>query len=167
MAGIVTFRFHTWTEGNQIHLATTRDYAERFLSGKRQTTIRRANVLGIYRPSQIIRERSLLVQGHAEATQRGCFAHLGTVKMASHLFPGEDMTAALEKHYGFRPVCPVGGTYAIKDGKPVHTLLGEPGLARVDFSAIEVLLRDFFATQECSVDFKFTPHGIMTEIETK
>ncbi|MFZ5630252.1 MAG: hypothetical protein ACOY5B_14065 [Spirochaetota bacterium] len=167
IAQIVTFRFHTWIDGNQIHMTTTRDYAERFLSAKPQVTMRRGNVVGIYRPSEIRREKGVLVQGNAEAMQRSCFAHLGTVKLTSLVFPGEDLPSAFEKQYGFRPVCPVGGSYVVKDGNPSHTKLGTPAMAHNDFSAVETLLRDFFATQEFSVQFQFTPHGIMTEIETK
>lgn len=167
IAGIITFRFHAWTEANQIHLTTTREYAERFIAGKKQSIAHNGNVLAIYRPNQILRERSALVQSNAEAMQRACFAHLGTAKLAAILFPLENMADALEKNYGLRPVCPVGGKYIIKSGAPEHDLLGTPTAAHADLAAAEALLKDFFSTNQLRIQFEFTEHGIMTEIETQ
>ncbi|MBS0616993.1 MAG: hypothetical protein JSR44_02305 [Spirochaetes bacterium] len=46
-------------------------------------------------------------------------------------------------------------------------MFGTYNASRTDMKAIEKLFVDFFATEEFRVNFEFTPHGIMTVIETK
>jgi len=36
-----------------------------------------------------------------------------------------------------------------------------------DIKAVEALFTEFFNTEEFRLNFEFTPHGIMTSIETK
>lgn len=161
------FRFHTWVDGNTIQVTSTREYAEKFIDAKKIIQSEKGNLVALYRPAQIVREKSAIVQSSAELVQKSCLAHLGTVKLASLIFPGEDVAGALLKRYGFKPICPAGGKYSIKKGNPTHSMFGTYNASRTDMKAIEKLFVDFFATEEFRVNFEFTPHGIMTVIETK
>jgi len=161
------FRFHAWADGKTIQITSTREYAEKFIDAKKATQSEQGNLVALYRPAQIVREKSAIVQSNAESVQRGCLAHLGTVKLASLIFPAEDATDAILKRYGFKPICPAGGTYSIKNGYPTHSMFGTYGTSRADMKAIEKLFADFFATEEFRLNFEFTPHGIMTVLETK
>lgn len=163
----LTFRFHTWVDGNTVQITSTREYAEKFIDAKKETQVQRGSLVAVYRPAQIVREKAAIVQSNAEKVQQGCLAHLGTVKLAALVFPGEDATEAMQKRYGFKPVCPAGGKYSIKEGNPTHSMFGTQAASRTDMKAIEDLFTDFFSTEEFRLNFEFTPHGIMTAIETK
>lgn len=167
IARIITFRFHTWIDGRNIHVTSTRDYAEKFLDAKKETQTITGNLVALYRPVQINREKPHIVQGNAEVIQKGCLAHLGTVKLASLVFPGEDAAVAFSKRYGMKPVCPAGGNYAVKDGRPSHSIFGTHAVSHINMKIVEELFADFFSTQEFKLQFEFTPHGIMSSIETK
>jgi hypothetical protein len=92
---------------------------------------------------------------------------MGTIKLAALVFPGEDAPAAIEKRYGFKPVCPAGGAYTMKNGNPTHSIFGTRAVSRMDLKIIEELFADYFLTEEFKLNFEFTPYGIMTTIETK
>lgn len=163
----ITFRFHTWVDGKTIHVTSTRDYAEKFLDAKKETQTQRGNMVMLYRPAQIKNEKPVIVQSNAENVQKGCLAHLGTVKLAATVFPGEDSAEALSSRYGFKLVCPAGGTYSMQRGNPTHSMFGTRAVTHTDMKAIEELFADFFSTEEFRLNFEFTQHGIMTSIETK
>lgn len=163
----LTFRFHAWVDGKTIQVTSTREYAEKFIDAKKETQNQKGNLVALYRPAQIVREKAAIVQGNAENIQRGCLAHLGTINLAAVIFPDEDATEAIQKRYGFKPVCPAGGKYSVKKGNPTHSIFGTHQASRTDMKAIEELFADFFSTEEFRLNFEFTPHGIMTSIETK
>ncbi len=167
IARIITFRFHTWTDGRHIHVTSTRDYAEKFLDAEKTTQTIAGNLVALYRPAQINREKPHIVQGNGELIQKGCLAHLGTVKLAAVVFPGEDAATAFAKRYGLKPVCPAGGSYTIKDGRPRHSIFGTHAVSHINMKIAEELFADFFSTQEFKLQFEFTPHGIMSSIETR
>jgi hypothetical protein len=163
----LTFRFHAWVDGKTIQVTSTREYAEKFIDAKKETQAQKGNLVALYRPAQIKNEKPAIVQSNAEVVQKGCLAHLGTVKLASLVFPNEDVAEAIAKRYGFKLVCPAGGNYSIKKGHPIHSMFGTRALTHTDMKAVEELFADFFATEEFKLNFEFTPHGIMTSIETK
>jgi len=167
IARIITFRFHAWIDGKNIHVTSTRDYAEKFIDAQKETQTISGNLVALYRPAQINREKPHIVQGNAEIIQKGCLAHLGTVKLAAAVFPGEDAVEALNKRYGLKPVCPAGGNYTVKEGRPQHSLFGTHAVSHINMKIIEELFADFFSTQEFKLQFEFTPYGIMSSIETK
>ncbi len=163
----LTFRFHAWVDGKTIQVTSTREYAEKFIDAKKETQAQKGNLVALYRPAQIKNEKPAIVQSNAEVIQKGCLAHLGTIKLAALVFPGEDAAEAISKRYGFKLVCPAGGNYSIKKGNPTHSIFGTRALSHADMKIVEELFADFFATEEFRLNFEFTPHGIMTSIETK
>lgn len=167
IARIIAFRFHAYVDGNMIHVASTREYIEKFIDAEKLSRSEKGNLIAIHRPAQILHEKPHIVQGNAEKVQKSCLAHMGTIKLAALIFPGEDAPAAIEKRYGFKPVCPAGGAYSIKNGHPTHSIFGTRAISRMDLKIIEELFADYFATEEFRLNFEFTPYGIMTTIETK
>lgn len=163
----LTFRFHTWIDGKTIQVTSTREYAEKFIDAKKQTQTQKGNLVALYRPAQIKHEKAAIVQSNAEGVAKGCLAHLGTIKLAALVFPNEDAGDALAKRYGFKPVCPAGGTYSIKKGNPMHSIFGANAATQNDMKRVEEMFADFFSTEEFKLNFEFTPHGIMTTIETR
>jgi hypothetical protein len=163
----VTFRFHGWLDGKMLHITSTREYIEHFVDAEKTTAIHKGNMIVVFRPRELNREKSAIIQSGAENVRTGCLAHLGTIKLAASVFPTENPATAWTTHYGFTPVCPAGGSYEIRKGTATHTLFGSRNNSRVDMKAAERMLADFFGTEEFKMYFEFTREGIMTNIETK
>ena len=76
------------------------------------------------------------------------------------------------KNFGFRPVCPFGGSYSVNEkGEVINSVYGSSyspvikGLE--DNSGTSAALKRFFSTKEVRLEFEFTPEGIKTTVKTE
>jgi len=74
------------------------------------------------------------------------------------------------QHFGFKPVCPMGGKYSIdkETGEISNSIFGSQFNPHINYKKINGdILKRYFSTEEIKVELEFTEEGIKTKIRTR
>lgn len=172
-------RIYIAEKDNVLNIATTEKYIKEILDVKPGTnnTSVTGNASLVVRPSSMILEHDTYRAGMIENGLQKSRKNSGTIKLMGMIFPdadSKDIPDLTYKNFGFKPVCPLGGSYIYdrKTGNVMNTVYGsvDSPILKIDENsngAVPLYLNKFFKSSELRVDLEFTPEGIRTKIQGK
>ncbi|PKL32700.1 MAG: hypothetical protein CVV45_11380 [Spirochaetae bacterium HGW-Spirochaetae-10] len=178
--GIVKFRFYIGSANQAVHVTSTQEHLMQIMDGglerglidrlmaffRVETPTPEANIIGVYRPTRLHKERDLVVSGTLETMQEACFENLSTFMIFEQVFGSKDMDQNSMQSFGITLRCPGGGQYAMdSNGLPYSTVFGSPVNANfaVDGS-LASLLNAYLSLKQTGVALEFTEEGLKSTI---
>ena len=124
----------------------------------------------VLRPERMRRERASFERTAMEAALNASLRNFGTIRLMAELFPGEeDPAGRCYRAFGFEPVSPAGGRYAVDPatGSVTDSAFGSRGAPRLNAEALRQAtgMNRFFSTRRIRIVLRFTPEGITTSAE--
>lgn len=170
------FRIYYTITNNALEISTTQHYIESIIdktkpAKKNGFSESKGNIIAVYRPKQMILEKSLYKFSMLESAQESSFNNFGTFKLLSTIFPKKkNLDEVALNIFGFKPVCPMGGKYLIdaKTKQVSNTVFGNRNKTIIDVNKIKSdSLKRYFSTDEIKIELEFTKEGIKTVLTTK
>jgi len=170
----VTFRVYYAIVDNKFHLTSTEGYLKQLIRVRlkhNDADMAKGNVILVYRPKAMKAERDLFRTNLVEAAKTASLSNFGTYRLLHGLFPqSKNLEFQSMRQFGFKPVCPAGGSYSIdKKTKEVHnTVFGTAQRPTINIRAFDYdSINRFMGTKHIKVMLEFTDVGIKSVIETK
>jgi len=173
LIGALHFRIFYAIHGGRLHLTTTESYIKDVIdagANEAKREVVEGNVFLVLRPARMRRERAVFERTAMEAALNASLKNFGTVRLMATLFPGEeDLAGRCYRAFGFEPVSPAGGRYAVDPATRTVTdsAFGTRGAPQLDAEALRKAtgMNRFFSTERIRIVLRFTPEGIMTSVE--
>jgi len=173
VVGALHFRLFYAVHGGRLHLTTAESYIRDVLdagASEESREVVEGNVFLVLRPERMRRERATFERTAMEAALNASLRNFGTIRLMAELFPGEkDPAERCLRAFGFEPVSPAGGRYAVDPatGTVTDSAFGTRGAPRLDAETLRQAtgMNRFFSTRRIRIVFRFTPEGIMTAVE--
>ncbi len=171
-AETLTFRLYIAIKDDNIHISTTEHYMRAVLGHrfqeKQASPNDKSNITAVYRPSQMLLEKNMFMANVMEDVQAASFRNMGTIKLMKALFPAsKDPQESAMENFGFKPLCPMGGSYTINEkGEVANSVFGTMDRPVIRYDRIHSdMMKKHFSTERIMLDLEFTDEGIMTTVE--